>query len=95
MIQNILVDITNSKIFGGFVMIMMNIGSKYIILDLPKNLDKIFTKIFILRILVVFCIFFMATKDIIISILLTLIFVIFIRFILNEKSNFCLLNNCE
>lgn len=92
--MNILIDITNSKLFSGFVMIMMNIGGKYIMLDLPKNLDKIFTKIFILRILVVFCIFFMATKDIIISLLLTLIFIIIIRFILNENSNFCLYNNC-
>jgi hypothetical protein len=59
---------------------------------MPTNIDKIFTKYFILRVIVLYSIFFMTTRDILISLLLLLLFLIFIKYIVNEDSNFCLIN---
>ena len=59
---------------------------------MPTNIDKIFTKYFILRVIVLYSIFFMTTRDIKISLLLLLLFLIFIKYIVNEDSNFCLIN---
>jgi hypothetical protein len=92
MIDTILLNLSNNKLFGGCIMLLTNIGGKYLIMDLPDNLEKLFSKYFILRALVLFSIFFMATRDIKSSILLSLLFFIVIKFFINEKSSFCLIS---
>ena len=93
MIDNLLIELSNNKLFGGAVMLLTNIGGKYLAQELPTNLEKMFSNYFILRYLVLFSIFFMATRDIKTSILLSLLFFIFIKFFINEKSTFCLVSN--
>jgi len=95
MIDSILMNISNSKLFGGCIMLLTNIGGKYLVLEMPNNIDKLFSNYFLLRYLVLFSIFFMATRDIKISILLCLLFFIIIKYILNEKSSFCLVKDSE
>jgi hypothetical protein len=93
MIDSLLIELSNNKLFSGCLMLMTNIGGKYLMLEFPDNIEKIFSTYFILRYIVLFSIFFMATRDIKISILLTLLFFIIIKFAINEKSSFCLLKN--
>jgi hypothetical protein len=90
MIDNLLVELAGNKIFTGCVLLMTNIGGRYLSIDFPKNLDSIFTQYFVLRCLVLFSVFFMATRDIKISLLLSLLFFIVIYFFINEKSSFCI-----
>ena len=92
MIDTILLNLSNSKLFSGSIMLLTNIGGKYLSIDLPENMEKLFSKYFILRLLVLFSIFFMATRDIKSSILLSLLFFIVIKFFINEKSSYCLLS---
>ena len=47
----------------------------------------------IIRRFIVFTIFFIATRNIFISILLTILFILFIGGILNDNSKFCLIRN--
>ena len=70
-------------------MLLTNIGSKYLAIDLPTNVEKLFSNYSILRYLVIFSIFFMATRDIKVSIVLSLLFFIIVYFFINEKSSFC------
>ena len=72
-------------------MLLSNIGGKYLALDLPNNIDVLFERYAILRYLILFSIFFMATHDIKISLLLTLFYFLIIKFLINEKSKFCIL----
>ncbi len=88
--EQVLIDLASNKLFNGCIMLMTNIGGRYITLDIPQNIEKMFSNYFILRILVIFSIFFMATRDIKTSILLSLLFLIFIKFVINEKSYFCI-----
>jgi len=88
-----LFNMSNNKLFMGTLMLLTNIGGKYISLDLPNNIEKLFSKYSILRYTVLFSIFFMATRDIKISILLLLLFFIFTKFFINEKSTFCIVDN--
>ena len=74
--ETLLLNIANSKLFNGCIMLLMNIGGKYLAIDLPNNMEKLFSTYFILRCLVLFSIFFMATRDIKISIMLSLLFFI-------------------
>jgi hypothetical protein len=93
MIDTFLFELSNNKIFAGCILLLTNIGGRYIALDFPKNIDALFTNYFILRCIVFFSIFFMATRDIKTSILLSFLFFILIHFFLNENSTFCLINN--
>ena len=95
MIDNILINLSNNKLFCGCLMLLTNIGGKYLSLELPTNIDKIFTSNFILRYLVLFSIFFMATRDIKTSVLLSLLFLIILKYFINENSTFCLIKNDE
>ena len=92
MIDNILIELSNSKLFSGFLMLLTNIGGKYLAMELPDNMDKMFINNFLLRYLVVFSIFFMATRDVKTSILLSFLFFIIIKFFINENSIFCIIN---
>ncbi len=95
MIDNILFELSNNKIFGGCILLLTNIGGKYLAIDFPKNLDSIFSQFFFLRCLVLFSVFFMATRDIKISLFLSLLFFIVIYFFINENSSFCLIKNLD
>ena len=70
-------DISNNKYFLGIMMIIVNIGSRFIIEEItPKQKEYINSKLF--RRIVIFAIFYVATREIVTSILLTLVFVLFI-----------------
>ena len=56
-------------------MLLMNIGGRYLQIELPKSLEYLFKKYMILRWLIIFAISYVATKNVKISILLTLIFI--------------------
>lgn len=90
--MNYLIEFLNeSKIFAGCIMLLMNIGGRYILNELPSNADDIFNRPMI-RLFIIFSIVFVATKDIKSSILLTLLFILFFKFILDENSKFCILD---
>ena len=95
MIDAILIDLSNNKLFTGCLMLMTNIGGRYLGLELPNNIEKLFSEYFILRCLVIFSIFFMATRDIKISLLLSLLFFIIVKYFISEKSSFCVIKEKE
>ena len=82
--------LNNSKYFSGFIMILMNLGSKYVSMELSEVQEEFLSRKLIRRILV-FAIFFMATRDVLVSIILTGIFILFIGSLLNDNSKFCLI----
>ena len=78
--------VNENKYFIGFAVILLNIGARFIIDELDDDLrsmvnDKIVRRFFI------FCSFFLATRDIVISITLTVVFIIIINeFLVKEKE---------
>jgi hypothetical protein len=85
-------SINNSKYFAGVAMLLLNIGSKYISIELSDSQEEFLQNIIIRR-LVLFTIFWFGTKDIIISFILTAVFVILVSYIFNENSNYCIFSN--
>ena len=70
--------INDNKYMIGITMIMLNIGARFIIDELDDDLRKMISNVFVRRV-VIFCSFFMATKDLFTAIVLTIIFVILIN----------------
>ena len=83
-----LTSLNNSKLFIGLTMIIVNLGSKYLVEELSNNQKKIFNNTVIRRV-VLFTVIFMATKDIVISLTLTAAFIILVSGLFNEESKFC------
>lgn len=70
--------INDNKYIIGLTMIMLNIGARFIIDELDDDLRKIISNTIVRRV-VIFCSFFMATKDLFTAVVLTIIFVILIN----------------
>ena len=85
-------NINDNKYFIGISMILVNIGSRFIISELSDSQKKFINNIFLRRIFL-FCVFFMATRDVISSIVLTIMFVLLISELFNENSEISLVSN--
>jgi hypothetical protein len=83
-------NINTSKFFAGFVMIMLNIGSKYITIKLSKS-QEAYLRNTIARQLLIFSIIWMGTRDVLISIAMTGAFVILTDHLFNERSPYCVI----
>lgn len=88
--DGILMMVNNNRVLWGLSMLLLNIGSRYVISDLGKSHEYILSSELVKK-LVVMSMFFVATRDIFISFLLTVAYVLIIDGILHEKRNFCLL----
>jgi hypothetical protein len=86
MIESVFDKVNTNKYFVGFMMIILTIGGRFIISELSdEQKEKIDTPIF--RKIFIFCAFFMATRDIVTTMLLTTLFLIFLESInFDEKS---------
>ena len=82
--------LNNSKFFAGIVMIMLNIGSKYVTIELSKNQEE-YLKNNIGRQLLIFAISWMGSRDILVALALTAIFTILTDHLFNEQSSFCII----
>lgn len=82
--------VNGSRFFWGMSMIMVNMGSRYIIGDLTKFHEVILTNEYV-KIVILFCMFFMGSRDIVVALCLTFAFTIVIQTWLNEKSKYNLL----
>ena len=83
-------SLNSNKYFAGLVMIMLNIGSKYITIKLSKTQEG-YLKSSIARQILIFSIIWMGTKDIFISLTLTAVFYILTNHLFNENSKMCVL----
>jgi hypothetical protein len=90
-LHNITHALNNSKLFAGIVMIMLNIGSKYITIKLSKS-QEAFLKHVVGREVLVFAVCWMGSRDIFLSFILTAIFTILTEYIFNESSKYCILS---
>ena len=88
--NKIINTLNSSKYFTGIMMIMLNIGSKYITVKLSKS-QEAYVKNYIIREILIFSIAWMGTRDILVSIVITAAFFILTEHLFNEESKFCVL----
>lgn len=84
--------LNSSKYFTGIVMIMLNIGSRFVEIKLSDSMEQ-YIKYNIAREVLIFSMAWMGTRDIIVALLLTAAFVVLSDFLLNAKSKLCILPN--
>ena len=89
-VHEIFKGVNNSKLFAGLVMIMLNIGSKYITIELSKSQEQ-YLRNSIGRQLLIFAISWMGTRDIITALIITGIFHILTMHLFHEQSPYCII----
>jgi uncharacterized membrane protein (DUF485 family) len=77
--------LNSSKLFAGLMMIFLNIGSKFVTIELSSN-QKEFLANSILRQVLVFAVAFVGTRDLVVSLILTAVFTILVDGLLHESS---------
>ena len=83
-------SVNNSKFFAGIMMLLVNIGSRYVTLKFSKSQEE-YIKSKIAREFLIFAIIWMATRDLFTSIVMTASFIILADYLFNENSQFCVL----
>ena len=86
--HNHIMFLNNSKFFAGVVMILLNIGSKFISIQFSRSTEE-YLKMNITKQLLVFAMAWMGTRDIYTSLVLTAVFTILSDHLFNEESPYC------
>ncbi len=89
-LSSILNTLNNSRYFSGLAMLMLNVGSRFITINLSKNHEE-YIRNSIGRELLLFSMLFLGTKDVITSIILTAVFIFLTDHIFNELSPLCVI----
>jgi len=81
--------LNNSKFFAGVIMILLNVGSKFIQIQFSKSTEE-YMKWSVSKQLLVFSMAWMGTRDIYAALGLTAVFTILSDFLFNEESHLCI-----
>ena len=88
-VNNNIMYLNNSKFFAGVIMILLNIGSKFITIQFSKSTEQ-YMKYNITKQLLVFAMAWMGTRDIYTALGLTAVFTILSEYLFNEESSLCI-----
>jgi len=75
--------------FIGLMMLILNLGGRFISLEVTKGQEKFFQNPWVRRFLI-FTVLFVATRNLIVAFVMTFVIVLFLGYLLNENSNLCL-----
>jgi hypothetical protein len=82
--------LNQSKIFAGLVIIVLNVSGKFTTIKLSKTMES-YLKYTFSRNILVFSMAWMGTRDIYTALGITLLFILFSEYLLNEDSPYCCL----
>ena len=89
-ILSIIKILNDNKFFAGIIMLTMNIGSKYISIELSKTQEN-YIKYSLGRQILIFAVLWMGTRDIVTALILTIAFILFADYLFNEHSQYCVI----
>lgn len=94
MILEILPILNNNKVIWGITMLLLNMGSKYVMADLGKIHEKVLTNE-IAKKIIIFSMFFVATRDLLIAFILSVFYVLLIDGVFHENRNFSFIKDFQ
>jgi hypothetical protein len=88
--HNFFHNLNTSTFFAGFVMLILNIGSRYINLDLHSSTES-WIKYFMSKEVLVFAVSWMGTRSIYYALVITACFTVIVDHFMNVDSNYCII----
>jgi len=89
-LHNRILALNKSTYFLAFMILILNIGSKYLDLKIGYTMQKLLATT-TMKILIIFTMIYTATRDIYISLGISIVFLFLTEYILHEESNLCLI----
>jgi len=81
--------LNSSKFFAGIIMILLNVGSKFITIQFSKSTEE-YMKYTLSKQILVFAMSWMGTRDIYTALGLTAVFTVLSDHLFNEESSYCI-----
>ena len=81
--------LNSSKFFAGVIMILLNVGSKFIAIQFSRSTEE-YLKMTVSKQILVFAMAWMGTRDIYTALGLVAVFTILSEHLFNEESSFCI-----
>lgn len=88
-IDAVLGSFNSNPYFIGVMMLFLNLGGRFLIMEVSKEQEKFFQNPWVRRFLI-FTVLFVATRNILVAFVLTLFVVLAIGYLFNENSALCI-----
>lgn len=88
-LDTLIIYLNSNPYFIGLMMLLLNLGGRFLALEVSKEQEKFFQHPWVRRFLI-FVIFFMGTRNVFVAAVLTFIAVLCIGYLFNENSSLCL-----
>ena len=88
-IDGFILAFNTNPYFIGIMMLLLNLGGRFLSMEITKEQEKFFQNTFV-RSILLFVVMFVATRNVIVAFWLTLIVIVILRFLFNENSDYYL-----
>ena len=85
----LLMTINSNPYFIGVMMILLNLGGRFLALEVTKGQEQFFQNAWVRRFLI-FVVLFMGTRNVLVAFWMTIVIVLLIGYLFNENSSLCL-----
>lgn len=86
-------SINTNPYFIGVMMLLLNLGGRFLSLEITKEQEKVLSKPAVRRFFL-FAVLFVATRNMVVALGLTVIVVLVLGYLFNENSDLCLWKPC-
>ena len=87
--DSFIMGVNGSPYFIGFMMLMLNLGGRFIGLELTQGQEKFLQNVWVRRVLI-FIVLFMGTRNVLVAFWMWLGVVFLLGYVLNENSSMCI-----
>jgi hypothetical protein len=88
-IDIVLGTLSSHPVFIGLMMLILNLGGRFIVMEVSKEQEQIFQHPWVRRFLI-FAVLFVATRNILTALWMTVLVVLVLGYLFNENSSLCL-----
>ncbi len=89
----LMASINTNPYFIGVMMLLLNLGGRFLSLEITKEQEKVLSRPAVRRFFL-FAVLFVATRNIVVALGLTVIVVLVLGYLFNENSDLCLWKPC-
>lgn len=88
-IDSMIMSLNSNPYFIGTMMLLLNLGGRFISMEITKNQEQFFQNPWVRRMLI-FTVLFVGTRNVMVAFWMTLIIILLIGYLFNENSSLCL-----
>lgn len=89
----LMTSINTNPYFIGIMMLLLNLGGRFLALEISKEQEKFLSQPFVRRFFLI-AVLFVATRNIVIALALGFIVILVLGYLFNENSDLCLWKSC-